>query len=441
MNPNQSHSPAKSRPHPSRTNTLLVVAALFTLLLTLPKPAAAQTSILNGKAIHMLLVGDPFAVALQKSAAQLEQMAGGTLNIEVVGYDDLYHQILLNAKDLESSYDIISFDSVWAGEFGKSKLLLPLSDLVKASKIVEPSDFLEIAYASAQYQGVQLGLPIQPHPELMWYRTDIFKDAGLQPPVTTDDVLAAAKLLTKPDQKQYGICWNGQKGQALGQQIAHFYAAFGQHLLNEQGQPTLNTPKGIAAASYALALLPYSPPDVLNMAWDQRPQRFGSGGCVMTYEWAARTYLVEDPATSRIAGKIGYVAAPHAPGEKSVTAMGAWHLGIPMNIGARKDIAWKFMEWLTSGATEKFLAIQGNGGMPRYSIMRDATLSKTYPAFSVVEQLGLAGELADWMRPAVPQWPGLADALGQVYHDMLEGKTTPEQAAAQVQKQAESLFK
>lgn len=419
---------------------LLIFVTVISIGLSSLSPSAAQSTVLNGESIRMLVVGDPFAVALQKSVDQLGQMAGGTITIEVVGYDDLYRQILLNARDLESSYDIISFDAVWVGEFGKSAILLPLNDLVSASGVVEPTDFLELAYASAQFENTQLGLPIQPHPELMWYRTDIFEAAGLKPPVTTDDVLAAAKLLTKPEQKQYGICWNGQRGQALGQQMAHFYAAFGQPLLTDDGQPALNTPKGIAAAKYALALLPYSPPDVLNMAWDQRPQRFGSAGCAMTYEWAARTYLVEDTTISEIAGKVGYIGAPHAPGEQGVTAMGAWHLGIPANIAARGDIAWKFLEWLTSSETQKFLATQGNGGMPRYSIMRDAELAKTYPAFAVVDELGSTGQLADWMRPAVPQWPGLADTLGGVYHDMLEGKMTPEQAAAEVQKRAETLF-
>ena len=44
------------------------------------------------------------------------------------------------------------------------------------------------------------------------------------------------------------------------------------------------------------------------------------------------------------------------------------------------------------------------------------------------------------MRPAVPQWSALADILGTVYHDMLRGELTPEQAAARAQQQADVLF-
>ncbi len=418
---------------------VLAMMLLLTLSLLL-FPVAAQETPLNGETIQMLIVGDPFANALFTALPQLNELSGATIEIEVVGYNDVHDLTLLNARDQISAYDIVSFDAVWVGEYGAANILLPITDLIAASDSVNPADFIEIAYQSGQYEGLQLGLPIQPHPELLWYRSDLFEEAGIQPPQTTDELLAAAAAFTDADADRYGICWNGQRGQALGQQMAHFYAAFGQPLLDENNQPTLNTPEGIAAAEYALALLPYSPPDVLNMAWDQRPVRFRQGGCVMTYEWAARAYLVEEDPTSQIAGLVGYAAAPHAPDEQAVTPLGVWNLGIPANIGDRADVAWQFLEWVTSEEIERLLANEGNGGMPRYSLIRDEALIERYPVFATVDTLGSEGQLADWMRPAVPQWPQLADILGEVYHDMLNGTLTPAQAAEEAQTQAEALF-
>ena len=405
-----------------------------------PLPAPVQGGFLHGQTVRLLVVGDPFSIALRVSAQELGRRAGGNVEIEVVGYDDVRRLTLQNARDQQSAYDIVSFDSVWRGEYGAAGVLQPLNEWIAASAAtIRPDDFLEIAYALARYKDQQLGLPIQPHPELLWVRRDLFEQAGLKAPATTDELLAAARRFTKPAQGQYGLCWNGQRGQALGQQMAHFYAAFGQPPLDAQGRPTLNTPRGIAAARFAKSLLPYSPPDVLNMAWDHRPVRFAQGGCVMTYEWAARSYLVED-ASSPVAGRVAYEAAPHAPGAKPVTSIGSWSLGIPANIGARRDVAWQFLAWLTSPEIQRWLAQRGNGGMPRYSVMRDPALAQRYPAFATVARLGQSGELADWMRPAVPQWSALCDILGTVYHDMLRGELTPEQAAALAQQRAEALF-
>jgi len=425
----------------SIVQSIRIIGLLLTVIgLGTTRPIQAQDKFLTGETINMLIVGDPFALSLQRSIDELNELSGGTFNIEVVAYNDTYEATFLNSRDQQSAYDIVSFDAVWAGEYGEKSVLLPLNERIAASTTVNISDFLEMAYASGASNSVQYGLPIQPHPELLWYRKDLFETASLIVPTTTDDLLKTAEQLTNQSKNQYGICWNGQRGQALGQQMAHFYAAFGQPLLDENGLPTLNTPKGIAAAEYAKALLPFSPPDVLNMAWDQRPARFSQGECVMTYEWAARTYLVEEDPISLVIGQVGYAAAPYAPDAAPVTPLGIWHLGIPANIGDRADVAWRALEWLTSSETQTLLAENGNGGMPRYSILENPSLQERYPAFQVVAELGTQNQLNVWMRPAVPQWPMLADILGTVYHDMLNGKLTPEAAAAEAQSQAEALF-
>jgi len=418
----------------------LLVAALARLSPPAAAPSVAANSLLGGETVRLLIVGDPFAGALQQAAAELGRQAGGTIDIEVVGYDDLRAITLRNATDASSAFDIVSFDVVWAGEYGATGALLPLDDLIAATPALAVPDFLPLAYQAAQYHGAQLGLPIQPHPELLWYRRDRLAAAGVAPPATTDELLAAARRLQRPEQGEYGVCWNGQRGQPLGQQMAHFYAAFGQPLLSPDGLPTLDTPRGVAAARFARDLLAVSPPDVLTMAWDQRPRRFSRGGCLFTYEWAARSPMVEADPVSNAHGNVGYAAAPHAPGAAPVTPLGTWSLGIPANVGERRDLAWRFLAWLTSPDTERLLAAYGNAGTPRMSLLNDPQLAERYPAFPLVARLSAEGQLADWMRPAVPQWDGLAEILGTAYHDMLRGELTPEEAAAVAQSRAETLF-
>ena len=79
--------------------------------------------------------------------------------------------------------------------------------------------------------------------------------------------------------------------------------------------------------------------------------------------------------------------------------------------------------------------------MPRLSLLTDPALQARYPAFAPVAALSAARELDDWMRPAVPQWHDLAQIMGTVFHDMLQGKLTPEQAAQRAQQQAEVLMR
>ncbi len=402
----------------------LLLAALSTV------SSAAQPD-----SLRLLVVGDPFAMALQEAELDIERLYGMPLMTEIVGYNDMRAQTLLNAQDERSQYDIVSVDVLWMGDYAAQNILLPLDDRIAQTPSLEIDDFLPTAYAASAIEGVQYGLPVQPHPELLWIRADWFAAAGLAPPTTTEDVLQAAEALHDPDAGRYGICWNAQRRQALGQQMAHFYGAFGQPLLQDD-QPTLDTPAGQAAAHYALALMAYSPPDILTMAWDQRILRFDAGGCVMTYGWGARTFLAEE-----VSPLVAYLPAPHAPGANPVTPVGTWSLGIPANIGPRADLAWDFLAWLSSPAQQHLLAEHGNGGMPRQSLLQDPNLIDHYPAFPLVAELAEAGTLADWMRAPVGEWAQLEIILGTVFHDMLRGLCSPEAATAEAQRQANDLFK
>jgi multiple sugar transport system substrate-binding protein len=419
----------------SKTNVTAFIL-FFILTFTTLSPYAQD----DENTLRLLLVGDPFGFAIEASQSELETQLGMPIDVEIVSYNDMRRKTLINAQDLVSGYDIVSFDVVWLGEYYAQSVLLPLNDLL-ADTIIDVDDFLPSAYTASAYADNQYGVPIQPHPELLWYRQDLFDEADLAPPITTDDVLRLAAYFNQPDDDFYGICWNAQRGQALGQTMAHFYAAFGQPLLDATtNMPTLDTPRARAAAQYALDLLAYSPPDILNMAWDQRITRFSQEGCAMTYGWGARAFIVETLPTSRIQGKTGYTAAPYAPDIAPATPLGVWSLGIPANIGERTDIATQGLALLTEPATLRLLAQAGNGGMPRLSLLQDDDLQSTYPTFAPVLQLSQDGAIATWMRPSIPQWTELANIMGSVFHDMLRGNYTPAEATAEAQAQALALF-
>lgn len=81
-------------------------------------PSTPPPGFLRGETVRMLIVGDPFSIALRELAVEPGRQAGGALSSELAGYDELHTLRLRNAQDLESAYNIISFDVVWVGELG-----------------------------------------------------------------------------------------------------------------------------------------------------------------------------------------------------------------------------------------------------------------------------------------------------------------------------------
>ena len=268
-----------------RLVSLVVLVAMLASMIAMPAYAQEEKPF-AGKTIRLLFNADPYAFAMQKVLAEMEDRSGATIQLDVQPYDAQHQKILLNSQSKESAYDIVAVDIVWEGEFGAGNVLMPLDEFIEASEF-PIEDFFPVMVQGAQYEGKQMGIPFQPHPEILWYRKDLFEEKGLEPPKTTEELLAAAEMFHDPDNGFYGVAWNGARGQALGQQMAHFYAAFGQPLFDEEWHPTLNTEKGIAAAQYALDLVEFSPPDILNMAWDERIRLYASGKVAMTYGWAA----------------------------------------------------------------------------------------------------------------------------------------------------------
>jgi len=60
-------------------------------------------------------------------------------------------------------------------------------------------------------------------------------------------------------------------------------------------------------------------------------------------------------------------------------------------------------------------------------------LIKLYPAFEAVDKMATEGLLQMGMRPQIPEWPVLADTYGTVFHEMLAGSLTAEEAVKKMQ--------
>ena len=74
-------------------------------------------------------------------------------------------------------------------------VIRPLDDVMDVARL-DPADFHTAGWRAAHWGGRPYGVPSQTTPELMFYRKDWFANEGLEPPATTDAVIAAARHCT-----------------------------------------------------------------------------------------------------------------------------------------------------------------------------------------------------------------------------------------------------
>jgi multiple sugar transport system substrate-binding protein len=417
-------------------------------------PTLAADPVLDGGTVRILAIGDPAFQAMQKIHDDLEKAAGGHIELRVVDFDALHQQALLNFQNKVSSYDIVAVE---ASQFGEYKAALTdLSPFVKQSGL-DGSDFQESAWAGTMYDGKQLGIPFQPHSEILAYRKDLFDAAGLQPPKTTDELLAAAKKLHNSKPGLSGVCWNGARGTPLGQSFVFSMGDYHQapidlakkgdgfdtdNIKPQNMKPMIDSAAGHAAANYLKNLMQYSPPGILGMAWDERNRVFNQGGCAMLYVWSALAATWELDPSSPIHGKVGYVPKPPGPGFAPASSLGGWFLAIPANIEkSRIPLAWKTIDWLASKDVLTELTKHGDCVAPRHSIAADPDVIARCPVILAMDAFSKQGVFNGWERPPISELQEIVDTVGTEMHKMTSGMITPDEAVANAQKSLDQVMR
>ncbi len=142
------------------------------------------------------------------------------------------------------------------------------------------------AYYSMPYHGWVQGI---------WYRTDWFEEAGLNPPGTWDDVLKAARYFYDPANNQYGILV-GTKAEAYAEQcFTQFAMSNGAGLFDKDGNLIFNSPEMKEAFEYYAELAKYNPPGP--QTWRARDYYLQGKMAMFFYS----TYIMDDLALADVA--------------------------------------------------------------------------------------------------------------------------------------------
>ena len=405
--------------------------------------------------MRVLAHGDPTFMVMENLKRQFEQVIGTQIHQRAFSIDRLREEALRNAERGSSRYDIIALDLPWMGEFVEKKILMPLDEIMDVARL-DPADFHTAGWKAAHWDGRPYGVPAQTTPELLFYRRDLFAEAGLEPPATTDRLLEAARRMHEPQKGRYGIGWNAARGTALGHSVLMAMADFGQPVIDlpamaggfdtdglaaRDYRVTIDTDRTLMAAEYLMELLQYSPPEILSMSWYERMRPFASGRIAMAYGYTLLAPYFELDPSSPAHGKTGYLPHPHGPNAGNLAPVGGYVMGIPANLAPeRVGAAVEALCVFTSPEAQKLYVQNGSRTNPRYSVGADAEVRRASPIFEAVDAMSMRDELQFWPRPPVPEITGIIRICGEEFHDMLRGLISPRAALRQAQARAEALI-
>ncbi len=406
--------------------------------------------------IRVLVHGDPTFMVMDALKRRFEQVIGSDIRQRAFSIDRMRREALRNAERDASRYDVIAVDLPWIGEFAERGVLTPLDQIMSLDPL-DPADFHTAGWKAVHWDGRPYAVPAQTTPELLFYRRDMFAEAGLEPPATIDALLHAARILHRPQRGRHGIAWNAARGTALGHTALMTFADFGQPVLDLPEiaggfdtdrlslggyRATIDTQAGLQAAEFLLELLQYSPPDILSMSWYERIRPFAGGSVAMAYGYTLLAPYFDRDERSPAHGKTGYLPHPSARGARRVAPVGGYALGVPANLAPeRVTAAVEALTVFTSPEAQKLFILNGSRTNPRYSVGADPEVRRASPIFEAVDAMAWRDELQFWPRPPVPEISDVIQICGEELHDMLRGLASPREALRKAQSRADALIK
>jgi multiple sugar transport system substrate-binding protein len=260
-------------------------------------PASAAACVKStGVTVSLLTFNGPqVAEPLQRRAPDYECKTGNHINVDAVGFQDIYDLALLDAATGTNRFDAYVFDPQWMGDFVTPGYLEDLTDKVKANADLKWDDigpfFRDF---NATYNGKVYTIPLDGDFHMVYYRSDLIQD----PPKTWDDYIATATKFQGQDlngdgQPDYGSCIAKKKGQQSYWWIISVAAGLLQGKGTGQGaffdttnmNPLTNNEAFAKALEMYKKTKDYGPPDEINLGVGDTRGLFTTGRCALSMDW------------------------------------------------------------------------------------------------------------------------------------------------------------
>ena len=194
-------------------------------------------------------------------------------------------QLVQRSLSAAASGDSLGVQLSWAPhtyELAVKGLMEPVDDVIDS---IGRQDFIPATLLS--WQNRTYLVPYFRTGNVLYIRTDLFKEKGLKPPKTWDEFLQAARALTEkgPDGKvkRYGIVLPASRHDSTFSHILPFIWMKGGSIMARDGKTiTWNSPAVIETLKWWKELAKNAPPGIGQYGWGDQMQTFYSDAVAMS---------------------------------------------------------------------------------------------------------------------------------------------------------------
>ncbi|WP_419728322.1 ABC transporter substrate-binding protein [Lichenicola sp.] len=398
--------------------------------------------------ITIATVNNGDMVVMQKLSSVFEQQHPDIhLRWVVLEENVLRQRVTTDIATHAGQFDVLTIGNYEVPIWAKQGWLSPMDNLPASYDV---GDLLKPVAAALTYQDKLYAVPFYAESAMTYYRTDLFKKAGITMPAapTYAQIREYADKITDKSNQIYGMCLRGKPG--WGENMAYLTTlvdAMGGQWFNTAWKPTINTPAWKTAITYYADILKADgPPGISSNGFNETLALFASGHCGMWIDSTVASGLLFDKKQSQVSDEVGFAPIPTGSYTGGPTWLWSWNLAIPAS-SKQQDAARTFVTWATSKEYVALVA-KNNGWVAVPPGTRQSTYdSADYKAAApfadfVLKAIDSANPEGQTKNPrpytgaqfaAIPEFQGIGTQVGQTIAGVLTGQSTVDQALATAQ--------
>jgi multiple sugar transport system substrate-binding protein len=478
-----------------KTKKLLAFASVLAFVASgagdLASARSTQSGQFDGVEVNIVtFTGPQIAEPLQRRAPEFGDLTGAQVNVVTVPFADLFQSILTDQVTGTNSFDAFVFAPQWMVDYTSAGILEDLTERVEGDAALEWEDvgqfFREF---SAAFEGRTYTIPLDGDFHMVYYRTDVLEELGMDPPQTWDDYLAIAEAAHDLDmnddgQGDFGSCISKVRAAQAYWWITSIAAPFLQTQGTSQGaffdsetfEPLVDNPGFIRALEIYRATNDFGPPNEQNLDVGDTRALWQAGRCALTLDWGDIGTLAIDPEASieRVQTSTGAIISPgstevldretnelvgcdadtcphavdgvnHAP----FASFGGWSGGVSAAASDEvKDAAYAFLSYMSQPAQANVDVTIGRTGFNPYRVSQFENVEPWLEAgFTEEGAANYLGAIQDSLNSPnmvldlrIPQNARYQQViLDTVLSQFLAGEFTPEEAAQEIFDQWEAV--
>ena len=328
--------------------------------------------------------------------------------------DQNRQQLVVALRAKKNDPDLFLMDIAWIVQFAASEWLEPLDNYMYEDKINKYEFFEKIINLSDTYNKQLIALPVYVDAGMLYYRKDLLNKYGFDnPPVTWQELINQSIKIQQEERKHnpnfYGFVWQGVQYEGLVCNFIEFAGSNNGGFVKKNLLMKINIPENKEALQLMTDLIhtyKISPKNTYTeMKEDSVRLFFENGNALFQRNWPYAWALHQNDS-SPVKGKIGIAPLPHFPTGHSVAALGGWHIGMS-RFSDNKQLAWKFIKYVTSYNTQKKFTIKLGWNPGRKKLYDDIEVLSKNPHFSKLKKI-FQNALP---RPNVPYYTQISNCV------------------------------